>query len=240
MNVLEPIAFLWIAITGVSLWGATHNNNKFIRIIGFAIFLVFAIALSMHLLSGFNNPKIFDNVKFAEDSLPFSMYINFDKSAVGLLLLLFFIRPRQPEFKKENLFVVGKTLFALILIMLPVALLSGYVRFNPKFPDQAWIWMLNNFFLVCLAEETFFRGFIQGGLERLKLNLHRAVPILFAAVLFGLAHFKGGVAYIALATLAGLFYGYAYQQTKRIEVPMLVHFGLNLVHFLLFSYPALS
>jgi membrane protease YdiL (CAAX protease family) len=47
------------------------------------------------------------------------------------------------------------------------------------------------------------------------------------------------VAYVALSTIAGLFYGFAYWKTKRIEASMLVHFGTNAIHFFAFSYPAL-
>ncbi len=44
---------------------------------------------------------------------------------------------------------------------------------------------------------------------------------------------------VGLATIAGLFYGYAYWKTNRLEASILVHFGLNLIHFVAFSYPAL-
>ena len=42
------------------------------------------------------------------------------------------------------------------------------------------------------------------------------------------------------ATLAGVGYGVAYQRTRRIEAAMVVHFALNAVHLLLFTYPALA
>jgi len=43
-----------------------------------------------------------------------------------------------------------------------------------------------------------------------------------------------------LSTVAGLGYGWVYQRTGRIEASILTHFALNLVHFLLFTYPALQ
>ncbi|MFU7503008.1 MAG: hypothetical protein ACE1S7_06395, partial [Candidatus Tisiphia sp.] len=33
-------------------------------------------------------------------------------------------------------------------------------------------------------------------------------------------------------------YGYTYDKTNRIICAMMVHFGLNLFHLMLFSYPA--
>jgi membrane protease YdiL (CAAX protease family) len=46
--------------------------------------------------------------------------------------------------------------------------------------------------------------------------------------------------YVVLSTVAGLFYGYAFWKTDRIQSSILVHFSVNLVHFLFFSYPALG
>lgn len=63
---------------------------------------------------------------------------------------------------------------------------------------------------------------------------------LVQAALFGVGHYKGGIPYVIFASIAGLFYGYAYDKTKRIESAVVVHFGLNLTHFLFFSYPALK
>ena len=51
------------------------------------------------------------------------------------------------------------------------------------------------------------------------------------------AHIGGGIAYAALATLAGIGYGAAYHVTQRVEASLLVHFALNLAHLLLFTYP---
>lgn len=42
------------------------------------------------------------------------------------------------------------------------------------------------------------------------------------------------------AGLAGLGRAVAYERTRRIEAPMLAHFGLNATHWLWFTYPALA
>jgi membrane protease YdiL (CAAX protease family) len=61
-----------------------------------------------------------------------------------------------------------------------------------------------------------------------------------ASVLFGLAHAGGGPIYVALATVAGAGYGWAYLRTGKIEASILTHFALNAVHFFGFTYPALQ
>ncbi len=64
-----------------------------------------------------------------------------------------------------------------------------------------------------------------------------AIDVIVSALLFGLAHFGGGLAYVGLATLAGLGYGIAYARTQRIESAILTHFLLNAVHFVGFTFP---
>jgi membrane protease YdiL (CAAX protease family) len=93
-----------------------------------------------------------------------------------------------------------------------------------------------------VAEEAFFRGFVQKGLENSleRFRYSSFLAFITASVLFGVAHFMGGLRYVFLATLAGLGYGWVYQQTKRIEASILTHFSLNSVHFLFFTYPALK
>ncbi|MDB6126494.1 MAG: protease family (abortive protein) protein, partial [Verrucomicrobia bacterium] len=119
---------------------------------------------------------------------------------------------------------------------------AGYVRFDPKFPAEAWLWMWANLFLTCLAEEAICRGLVQRQLQLAWQNFPggRALALIVAATLFGLAHSSGGPMYVALATVAGLGYGWVYQRTGRIEASILTHFSLNAVHFFFFTYPALQ
>jgi uncharacterized protein len=199
--------------------------------------IIFSIMSGHHWFPGVHNLKLLDAVKFSENSLPFSMYLNIDKAFLGLLLLIFVIRPHESRVLEFDWIRVGViVLMALMALMIPLTLASGYVEFDPKIPPETWIWMINNLVIVCMAEEAFFRGLIQAQLSR-KIGWYAILP---AAIIFGLAHHNGGPAYGALATVAGLFYGAAYHQTRRIEASILVHFLFNSAHFLLFSYPALA
>jgi membrane protease YdiL (CAAX protease family) len=54
------------------------------------------------------------------------------------------------------------------------------------------------------------------------------------------AHFQGGLVYMALACLAGFFYGFAFLKTNKIQSSILLHFAFNTIHFLLFTYPWLN
>ncbi|MDF5804597.1 CPBP family intramembrane metalloprotease [Pseudomonas aeruginosa] len=61
--------------------------------------------------------------------------------------------------------------------------------------------------------------------------------LALASALFGLAHFAGGPLLMLFAGLAGLIYGLAWLWSGRLWVATLFHFGLNLTHLLLFTYP---
>lgn len=219
------------ALPGLALMLALSRRAHRGAIYGAAAF-GFAEVLSNYLWPGFRNLRVFDQVHFTADAAPFSMFLNFDKTAAGLLLYLFAID--RPAWRDRRV-IVGAWA-AVTVALMGLSLWTGYVRFDVKWPDGGAWWALNNLFFVCLAEEAVFRGVMQA---RLEPWLGRAPAIALAAVAFGLQHYRGGPPYMALAAVAGLFYGYAYARTRRLEAAMLVHFGLNLTHFIFFTYPSL-
>ena len=127
--------------------------------------------------------------------------------------------------------------------LLTLSVATGYVSLAPKWPAETWLFLWANLCLTCFAEEALFRGFIQAQLTTAWRNTrHGAVlALVAAAVLFGFAHAGGGPSYVALSTVAGLGYGWAYLRSgQRIEASILTHFALNAVHFVGFTYPALQ
>lgn len=81
------------------------------------------------------------------------------------------------------------------------------------------------FFLIAVPEELFFRGWLQNLIER---RLGRGWALALTAVLFGLAHFNKRALhfnwrYVLLATLAGLFYGRAWRQERRVGASAITH-----------------
>ena len=198
------------------------------------------IALGGHLLPGFHNLLVFNKIQLSPHAHPYSMYLNFDKTMLGLLIFAF-----SPLFSSErlpNAQALVKTaeiaLLCIACLFIP-AYAIGYVAFDPKLPSTLGVWAVNNLFFVCVAEEIFFRGFVQNYLKTSlnRLTTNPALPIILTSILFGLAHYKGGTSLMVLSGVAGIFYGYTYAKTNRILCAALVHFALNLAHFLLFTYP---
>lgn len=214
-----------------------------VRILSAVVLLILGGGLELHILPGFHNLQVLDKVKISEDGIPFSLYLNFDKTIVGIFILGILhqlITTKNEWIKMFKGMIPGA--FILILIIACLSFLFHYVRFDPKLPSSLLIWSCTNLLFVCVAEESFFRGFIQKYLclvfQNIKYGYLLAISI--ASILFGLAHYAGGVLYVLLAFIAGMGYGFIYFRTKRIESSIITHFLLNLIHFLFFTYPALA
>jgi membrane protease YdiL (CAAX protease family) len=195
----------------------------------------------LHFISGFQPLWVLRQIQFTPDAIPFSLGFNLGKISVGLILLgtLLPLASQGSEWKK----LLQPTLTLLPLVLVSLSLLSialGYIRWEPKMPSHLPLWMMSNLFFTCVAEEGFFRGFLQQSLSKSNHRSASIIAILIAALLFGLTHYTGGFYYVLLATVAGIFYGSIYCLTKRIEASIITHFFLNLTHLLLFTYPALS
>ncbi|HVJ09568.1 MAG TPA: CPBP family intramembrane glutamic endopeptidase [Acidisarcina sp.] len=96
----------------------------------------------------------------------------------------------------------------------------------------SWPWLpkiagafLFTFFFIAVPEELFFRGWLQNLLER---RFGRYPALLVTAALFGLAHFNKRALhfnwrYVLLATIAGIFYGRAWRQERRVGASAITH-----------------
>ncbi len=239
----------WSALVSIGLFGLgayysqAKKTNPDWRWLATVLVLVLSLGLASHQLPGFNGFMVLDHVYFTTDALPFSLYLNFDKAVVGIFILGF--GPALLSNKQEALLLVEKnwrSALIVILILMIIALVLDFVRFEPHLSIHIFIWALTNLLFTCVAEEALFRGFIQ---KKLTLSLKQVKngqdwALISSALLFGLAHYAGGKKYVFLATIAGLGYGWIYRRTRRIEASILTHFGLNLVQFLFFTYPALA
>ncbi|HHG4770157.1 TPA: lysostaphin resistance A-like protein [Pseudomonas aeruginosa] len=234
-GVIAPPAVAALAALGVLALLRRRLAARRAWAVGLELLLVAgAVGLFLHLLPGFANPRVLDKAVVGPQSLPFTMYFNFDKALVPFLLLaclpsLFRDEARAPGRPWHWLLLVA-AVPALLLLAVGVGLL------RPELHAPAWLWqfVLANLFFVSLAEEALFRGYLQ---QRLDQWLGPWPALALASALFGLAHFAGGPLLMLFAGLAGLIYGLAWLWSGRLWVATLFHFGLNLTHLLLFTYP---
>jgi len=238
------IAFIPIVLLAFASYFLGKSDSSFkIKIISGLSVAILGVGLETHYFPGFNNLKVLNQIYISQDAIPFTLYLNIDKTIVGLFILAFTLPLIQ---RKAGWIKVLKKTWPIALLTMGIILIPAtyfqFVRFEPKFPESLWLWSFTNLLLVCTAEECFFRGFIQKYLCLIlnKFKGGKTIGIILASLLFGLAHYPGGIQYMLLASVAGLGYGWAYQKTKAIEASILTHFSLNLVHFLFFTYPALA
>ena len=243
-GIVRPLGLVSVAAVAVATYGfSRHPAGGWQRTVAGWAIVALTAGLMLHRLPGFNNPRVIDAVRFSADAIPFTLYLNFDKVLIGLFVLGWCHARihRGPEWR-AMLADAAPRAAGLLVLILALSVLAGYVRFDPKFPAETWLWLGVNLGFTCMAEEAIFRGFVQAVLTRIWRNVAggRWLALGVAAVLFGLAHAAGGPVYVALAAVAGVGYGWVYQKTQRIEASILTHFALNTVHFLCFTYPALA
>lgn len=92
----------------------------------------------------------------------------------------------------------------------------------------AWLF---TFFFIAVPEEIYFRGWLQNLLEK---RIGRMGALLVTAGLFGLAHFNKRAAvfnwrYVLLAGLAGVFYGRAWRDRRRVAASSVTHATVDAV-----------
>jgi len=85
------------------------------------------------------------------------------------------------------------------------------------------------FFFTAVPEELFFRAWVQNLLER---RVGRRAALVIASVLFGLSHFNKRSAhfnwrYVLLATIAGIFYGRAWREHRRVAASTITHASVD-------------
>ena len=114
-------------------------------------------------------------------------------------------------------------------IAIPLGLSLGFLHLHPH-PHVPWLarlpWaFLFTFFFIAVPEELFFRGWLQNLLER-RIGRHWA--LFLTAMFFGLSHFNKRAVhfnwrYVLLAALAGIFYGRAWRQQRRVGASVITH-----------------
>jgi len=100
---------------------------------------------------------------------------------------------------------------------------------------EALLVPLTELVLVALFEETLFRGILYRNLER---SLGSWAALAISSLVFGLAHLPNAnvtLAGIAVTVVAGLLFGAAYLVTRRLWLPVGMHFAWNFMSDAIFS-----
>lgn len=243
------LAGLWIAILAALAFGYRVARDaprtpaiRLVQIAAGVAFFLFAVAMSLLLLPGFPRTTLIADAVLSPGAVPYGIGLGFPKVAAGLLVLGIIHDDRVRSWRElGRVLSLALPVFAVTAgaVML-FALATGHVAFDPKWTTVFVIWAATNLFFTCLSEEAFFRGFVLAELARPGGRAWTTIAVFVSAILFGLAHFGGGITYVVAGVIAGSGYGLAYARTRRVEAAMAVHFAVNAVHFLFFTYPRLA
>jgi hypothetical protein len=125
----------------------------------------------------------------------------------------------------------GRELAIYAPVAIAIGLWLGFLHFHAYLPTASHVllgWIFT-FLFIAVPEELFFRGWMQNLLER---RLGQRWALLTTAVLFGLSHFNKRAVhfnwrYVVLAALAGIFYGRAWRQERRVGASAITHASVD-------------
>ncbi|MEJ2010275.1 MAG: CPBP family intramembrane metalloprotease [Acidobacteriota bacterium] len=142
-------------------------------------------------------------------------------------------------FKKDDLKEGSANFIVFFILAIPLGLALHFIHPHthhvsvPGFIAE----LLGTYLTVAIPEEFLFRGILQNLLAKtFQGHRRRQKGLLLASVIFGLSHLHHAPVpnwrYAILATLAGLFYGNAWQSRKRTSASGFTHAMVDTVwHF---------
>jgi len=221
---LQPFGLLWIGLLIIAAYLYGVFETGWPHDFSLIVVMGLALALAIHALPGFSVIPVFTD----------QAYRNLDKACVAFVLLAL-VTPRMAHWGELRIAFSMTWQFFLIapLVLFSFVWWLGGIDM-PRFSSLQyfWLWAWGNLLVTCVAEELFFRGLVQHTLA-IKWRDKRFgwfAAICLASLLFGLAHIGGGLSFVLLATVAGLFYGAVYHLSRRIEIAILLHFFINLLY----------
>ncbi|MFQ5398324.1 MAG: type II CAAX prenyl endopeptidase Rce1 family protein [Anaerolineae bacterium] len=123
-----------------------------------------------------------------------------------------------PRWRDMGIAVLFTVIFAAIVI--PIGLAIDFLSWPPSSTPAVSAVVAHAvglFLTVAIPEELFFRGILLHGLDQMMKR--RWLALLVSSLAFGLMHWNNAsdlttqIAYVALATLAGVFYGVTYRRS---------------------------
>ena len=178
-----------------------------------------------------------------------------------LAMIIFLAIRRIPDLglriamtRQEIVLAVKLSAIFFIVFAIPIGFSTGFIHWQVD-AGSIWKWIagiLGTAFFIAFPEEILFRGIIQNMIEK-RLEGRPETALIIASVIFGLAHANnpnppywnldlGSLGmlnlpwvYIVLATIAGWFYGKAYQKTGSIAAAALVHTIVDCIWWMFFA-----
>lgn len=231
---LMPILFM-------GLYALTELKFPYKPLFGLVYFVTVVVGffIAIYRPSEFNYPLVLQAASLYDGGQPYSLFVNTSKAMGGYLVVLMLLNQSNIQSAQRDLprsLIVTTLIVAFITL---VACLVFNVGWEPKIPDGLLIFIAVNLGVTVLAEEAFFRLLIQKQIA--SFFTHKKMGVWVAAfittILFTLSHTASIGPAFALYLIAGAGYSFVYAYTNRLSMAIAVHFGVNILHFLLLEYP---
>lgn len=236
-NIL-PVYLICLACVFYTLVNLSCNNKNYLFNVSLILIsLIFYFYLQGHIFPEVHNILIAKNILIGNTGVFWNLYVNYDKALMSFIVLI-----KIDDYQKSKIISYKHIIILLFFCIIAIFTLSlsvNFIKYDFKIAPVLWLWSINNLFMVCVAEEIFFRYFLYNMLVKLNgfKKYNNLVGLLLSSLLFGLFHYSGGIIYMVLAFLAGIIYCLLYVCYGKIQISILGHFILNLLHFIFFSYP---
>jgi hypothetical protein len=220
------------------------------RLIAQVIMFTLTTLLLLHFFEGFEPWIVVAHLNLGNRQVPFTHFIFYEHAFIGACLLGMGALPklchRWPEWKillRDSWPVALTAIIALFVL----SSFSRHVDIDFEWSRYLKLFAITNLIFVCIAEEAIFRGMIQRPLTEIFQRWHIGsfdigpwVALIITSAIYTLRHFYVGKTVMVYALLTGVFYSYAYLKTRRVESSIFVHWCVNMVHFMSFTYPMLA
>lgn len=254
--------FSWLAMSYSLVYLAVVYCNRIeqkgYQLVRGFLFIGLTAALLLHQIPGFNNFQVYQDLKLAEDSVTYSLYINFDKLLIATVLLPYvLVRDKRIASEQAKLPPIqfpyfGSTFSALtlspivlvfliaitgVVLTFSSTMLLGLVQWQLKLPPEPLIFFSKMLLITVIAEECIFRGMLQNAVTQ-RYGLVGVFVI--SGLFFGAVHIGFSPLFAIVSAIAGMAYGLVYYYSRNIFYPIALHFVVNTIHVLCFSYPMLA
>ncbi|MDX1755407.1 MAG: CPBP family intramembrane glutamic endopeptidase [Marinobacter sp.] len=226
-------AFGYLLLTA---WMVAQPLPLWFRNMRYGCWFLASAVLLVHAVPGDRGLLLAEQVVLKPGGIATDLYLNHDKVWVAWSLLswLPLVRLSMALRRPFPRWLVPILLSAGLALVMVLAVALGLVSWQPALTPWFWVFAVSNLLNTCMAEELLFRGLLQ---RQLAIRFGWMTALALASAAFGLAHMAGGWSFVTVAGLAGLLYGLAYMWTGRLIWAVLVHWLLNVSHFLFFTYP---
>ena len=162
-GLIQPAGLVLIFLFAAGCyWFYAKRSAVAIRFVAGALVLVLSLALMAHVVPGLASFPIATDYQVSAGAGPYNLYANLDKVFVGFFLLAFGHALLGSRCDCSDMFIrMAPPALATLAVVMPLALLLGYVSLDLKWTNFFFVWAWKNLLYTCVAEEAFFRGFLQ-------------------------------------------------------------------------------